>query len=99
MSANNCFIKKNIKKKSDFSRTNQIRLALFSFAKDEINEKRKLYSDSFSFSSQSLEKPNENKESKYITKAISLNSQKTSDDSFDLGLDEEDSSEMSCEEE
>ena len=99
MSNNNCSIEKNIKRKIEISRTKKIRLDLFSFAKNEINEYQKLHNYSFSFSNQLFEKPKEKKESKIIAKTISLNSPKTSNDSFDMSSDEEDSSEMSCDEE
>ena len=104
MSSNTCMINRNIKRRSEFSRTNRIRLDLFSFAKNEINENKKLHNDSFSFSNQSFEKPEEKKEKKeskfkIMNKTISLNSQKTANDSFNMSSDEEDSSEMSCDEE
>ena len=97
MSAKNIMIK-NLKRNSEFFRASKIRLDLFSFAKNEINENKKLHNDSFSFSSQTIEKPKENKKSKFA-KTISINSQKTSNDSFDNNSDQEDSSEMSCDEE
>ena len=95
-----------LKRRSEFSRTNRIRLDLFSFAKNEINEKKKGANDRFYFSNRAFEEKKEKKEiqekkreSKFITKKISLESQKTSNDSSDLSDMEEDSSEMSCEEE
>ena len=100
MSANNyMMLKKNIKRKSEFSRATKIRLDLFSFAKNEIDEKKKTHNDSFSFSNQSFEMPKEKKNSTFISKAISLNTQKTANDSFNIISDEDDSSELSCDEE
>ena len=91
--------KKNVKKNTEFSRTNKIRLDLFYFAQNEINEKKKIHNDSFSFSNHFSENPKEKKESKFITKIISINSQKTAKDSFDMSSDEDESSEISCDEE
>ena len=95
-----------LKRKSEFSRTNRIRLDLFSFAKKEINEKKKERNDSFSFSNRTLEGENKipeeqpkKRESKFITKKISLESEKAANDSSDLSDMEEDSSEMSSIEE
>ena len=95
-----------LKRRSEFSRTNRIRLDLFSFAKNEIDEKKKGANDSFSFSNKAFEEKNEiqekeqpKRQSKFITKKISLESQKTANDSSDLSDMEEESSEMSCEEE
>lgn len=102
MSSNSCSVlKSTIKRKSEFAKTNKIRLALFSFAQTELNEKQKLEKKFFSFSNQSFEKTNEKPESKFITKKFSLNSNsyKTANDSLDMSSDEEESSQMSCDEE
>ena len=97
--------RKNLKRNSEFQKTNRIRLDLFSFAKNEITEKKeKERSTGFSFSHQIFDEKNEELEkdlkkdqTKSIIKAISLNSQKTSNDSFSE-MSEEDSSEISCDE-
>ena len=97
-----------IKRNSEFSQTNRIRLDLFSFEKNEINEKKKQENDPFSFSSRIFDEKTETKkdelnkvEPKLINKQISLDSKKTSDDSFSSDMDDsdEESSEMSCVEE
>ena len=97
-----------IKRNSEFSKTNRIRLDLFSFEKNEINEKKKQENDPFSFSSRIFDEKIETKkdeldkvEPKLINKQISLDSKKTSDDSFSSDMDDsdEESSEMSCVEE
>jgi hypothetical protein len=98
----------NIKRKSEFQKTNRIRLDLFSFAKNEINEQNKQTSSCFSFANKLDKEKNENsekelkkEENKLIIKAISLNSKKTTNDSSSNMSDseEEESSEISCEEE
>ena len=95
-----------LKRKSEFSRANRIRLDLFSFAKSEINEKKKGENDSFSFSNKTLEPKKEipeeqskKRESKFVTQKKSLENQKTVNDSSDLSDMEEESSEISGEEE
>ena len=97
-----------LKRNSEFSKTNRIRLDLFLFEKNEINEKQKQENDPFSFSSRIFEEKTETKkdeldkvEPKLINKQISLDSKKTSDDSFSSDMDDsdEESSEMSCVEE
>ena len=90
---------KNLKRKSEFSRTNRIRLDLLSFEQKEINEKKNTEKNCFSFSKGKFEEPKETPKSKFNIKAISINSQKTSPDSLDKSLEEEDSSSMSCSEE
>lgn len=97
--------KTTLKRSSEFFKANRIRLDLFSFAKNEINEHKK-DSNCFSFSNK-IEVPNEilekeirREETKLITKQISISSQKTLNDTFsDIDDSEEDSSDMSCEEE
>ena len=100
----------NTKRKSEFEKTNRIRLDLFSFAKNEINEQNKQTSSCFSFANKLDKEKNENsekelkkEENKLIIKAISLNSKKTTNDSSsnmsDSEENEEESSEISCEEE
>ena len=99
----------NSKRNSEFSKTNRIRLDLFSFEKNEIKEKQKQENDIFSFSTRINDEKIETKkvelekvEPKFITKQISLDSKKTSNDSFSSDMDDsdnEDSSEMSCVEE
>ena len=97
--------RKNLKRNSEFQKTNRIRLDLFSFAKNEINEKKeKERNTGFSFSNKIFDEKNEESQkdlkkdqTKSIIKAISLNSQKTSNDSFSE-MSEEDSSEISCDE-
>ena len=95
----------NLKRKSEFSKTNRIRLDLFSFEKKQINEKKKIGINNFSFSNKSYEEDNNQKkekqikkdEPKLLLKTISFISLKTSNDS---NLTEsENSSEISCEEE
>ena len=100
MSANNCSVlNSNIKRKSECTKTNKIRLELFSLAQTEINEKKKLGKDSFSYSNKLFEETKERPKSKFISKKISLNSGKTANDSLDTSSDEEESSQMSCDEE
>ena len=95
---NSEILKRNIKRKSEFSRTNRIRLDLFSFAKNEINEKRKETNDCFSFRCNTIDQKEQNSENKEINKElnkkISLDSKKTTNNSFNAS-----ESEMSCEEE
>ena len=91
-----------LKRRSEISKNNRIRLELFSLAQEELNEKKKALCGNFSFSSQSIvpkeEKPT-SEESKLMNKKISIGSQNTLDDSSDMSDIEEDSSDMSCEEE
>ena len=97
----------NLKRKSEFSRTNRIRLDLFSFEKNEIIEKKKKGINYFSFSNKSNEEDNNKKKEKIINKdepekllkKISFKTQKTSNDSNVTETELEDSSEISCEEE
>ena len=97
---NKLFFNQNLKRKSEFLKANRIRLALFSFEQKEINEKKKVAEESFSFSNQSYKEQKEKPESKNMEKKISITSHKTANDSFDICSDEEnDSSEMSCDEE
>ena len=100
------FTKKNVKRKSAFSNTNRIRLDLFTFEKNEIDEKKQKGNNCFSFSSilikgnnQEEEKHNQIKkeENKLIIKQFSIKSGKTTNDSDES--ESEDSSEMSCDEE
>ena len=74
---------KNPKRNSEFSKTNRIRLDLFSFEKNEIKEKQKQENDIFSFSTRINDEKIETKkvelekvEPKFITKQISLDSKK-----------------------
>ena len=92
------------KGKSINTRTNRIRLGLFAFEKNEIDERRKTIKDNFSFSlALCNEKVEESpKDTKPIIKQISVSSSKTAEDSFDMDDDEnsdENSSDLSCEEE
>ena len=94
----------NLKRKSEFSKTNRIRLDLFSFEKKQINEKKKIGINNFSFSNKFYEEDNNQKKEKEIKndeklllKTISFISLKTSNDS-NLAQSEN-SSEISCEEE
>ena len=100
------FTKKNVKRKSAFSNTNRIRLDLFTFEKNEIDEKKQKGNNCFSFSSilikgnnQEEEKHNQIKkeENKLIIKQFSIKSGKTTNDSDES--ESEDSSDMSCDEE
>ena len=100
------FTKKNVKRKSAFSNTNRIRLDLFAFEKNEIDEKKQKGNNCFSFSSnlikdnnQEEEKQNQIKkeENKLIIKQFSIKSGKTANDSDES--ESEDSSDMSCDEE
>ena len=100
------FTKKNDKRKSAFSNTNRIRLDLFKFEKNEIDEKKQKGNNCFSFSSnlikgnnQEEEKQNQIKkeENKLIIKQFSIKSGKTTNDSDES--ESEDSSDMSCDEE
>ena len=100
------FTKKNVKRKSAFSNTNRIRLDLFTFEKNEIDEKKQKGNNCFSFSSnlikgnnQEEEKHNQIKkeENKLIIKQFSIKSGKTTNDSDESKS--EDSSDISCDEE
>ena len=100
------FTKKNVKRKSAFSNTNRIRLDLFAFEKNEIDEKKQKGNNCFSFSSnlikgnnQEEEKQNQIKkeENKLIIKQFSIKSGKTTNDSDES--ESEDSSDMICDEE
>ena len=100
------FTKKNVKRKSAFSNTNRIRLDLFTFEKNEIDEKKQKGNNCFSFSSilikgnnQEEEKHNQIKkeENKLIIKQFSIKSGKTANDSDES--ESEDSSDISCDEE
>ena len=100
------FTKKNVKRKSAFSNTNRIRLDLFTFEKNEIDEKKQKGNNCFSFSSilikgnnQEEEKHNQIKkeENKLIIKQFSIKSGKTTNDSDES--ESEDSSDMICDEE
>ena len=96
----------NLKRKPQLRKANRIRSNLFSLAKDEISEQKEQVNNCFSFSNKSFEEKNDlekeikKEEPKSIVKQISISSQKTSiDSSSDLSDFEEDSSDMSCEEE
>ena len=96
-----------IKKRSELDKNNKIRFQLLSLTQSEINEKKNLINDNFSFSS-NLIKGNkesthsttkqEKKETKPIIRQISFASKKTLNDSSDIS-DEENSSDLSCVEE
>ena len=95
------------KKRTELDKNNKIRLQLLSLTQSEINEKKNLINDNFSFSSNLIkgnkESTNntikqERKETKPIIKQISLASTKTLNDSSDIS-DEENSSDLSCVEE
>lgn len=101
-------LNKSLKRQDISLKANKIRLALFLFAKNEINEHQDKEANLFSFSNQIEDNKNEDlakeirrPEAKPITKQISITSQKTSNDSFSEldDSDEEESSDMSCEEE
>ena len=99
-------INKNFKRQAISLKANRIRLDLFSFAKNEINEHQKRDSICFSFSNKiedknkDLEKEIKKQDLKQIEKQIILSSQKTLNDSISDSNDSEDeSSEMSCDEE
>ena len=93
---------KNInKRKSEFLNANKIRLNLLLFEKNAIKEKKTLIKNCFSFSNELKDEKKEkekkeikNDEFKFILQKISLNSQKSSNDS-DI---EKDSSSLSCNE-
>ena len=95
------------KRRSELGKNNKIRMQLLSLTQSEINEKKKMINDNFSFSS-NLIKGNmeslhngtkqEKKEKKPIIKKISLASEKTLNNSSDIS-DEENSSDLSCVEE
>ena len=91
-----------LESKSVTSKNNRIRFELFSLAQEELNEKKKDLCDNFSFSCQTVT-PNEEKstekESKLMVRKNSIGSQNTLSDSSDMSDLEEDSSNMSCEEE
>lgn len=90
-----------LKRRSELDRTNRIRLELFSLAKNEINEKKKVVNSIFSFSTNSIKPKDENqniKDSNLITKQISLESKNTLNDSSEIN-EEENSSDISCDEE
>ena len=92
---------KCIKRNSEFARTNKIKNKLFSFAQNEINEKKKIANEPFSFSSltvfgsnnkklePNLELKNNNIDEKKITNDSSCDSSSNEDNSSDLSCDEE----------
>ena len=100
-----------LKRNSGCFKTNRIRLELFSFEENEIKEKQKQENDHFSFSFKINDDKKEAKkvelkkvQSKFITKHISLDSKKTTNNSFSSEMDDsdsesEESSKMSCDEE
>ncbi len=93
-----------LKRHSEFSKMNRIRLELFSFAQNEINEKKKLVNDkNFSFSNKLMEEKKENQNQKEIhrepLKNKIIKNNKISNDSSDITDEEENSSDISCEEE
>ena len=87
-----------VKKNSLFSKTNRIRLDLFAFAKKEVNDHRKSLNGNFSFSHALENEQEKQNDSKPMIKQISINSQKTAEDSFDMDDIDEDSSDLSGEE-
>ena len=92
----------SLERKSVISKNNRIRLNLFSLAQEELNEKKKDLCDTFSFSCQTVAPKEEKltgKEPKLMVKKNSIGSQITLNDSSDMSGIEEDSSDMSCEEE
>ena len=96
-----------IKKRSELDKNNKIRFQLLSLTQSEINEKKNLINDNFSFSSNLIQRNKEStnnttkqekKETKPIIKQTSLESKNTLNDSSDIS-DEENSSDLSCVEE
>ena len=92
------------KRKSEFLNANKIRLNLLLFEKNEIKEKKTIVNN-FSFSNNLKDEKKEKEkkeikkdEFKLISKKISLNSQKTSNDSSHLSDIEKDSSSSICSE-
>ena len=93
-----------LKRNSEFSKMNRIRLELFSFAQNEIKEKKKLVNDNnFSFSNKLIEEKKDKQNQKEIhqepLKHNIIKNNKNSNDSSDITDEEENSSDISCEEE
>ena len=87
---------KIIKRKSEFKKTNKIKNELFSFAQNEINEKKKIANEPFSFLFQTI---NEKSEPNIVLKHNNIIEKKLSNDSSFYSSDEENSSDLSCDEE
>ena len=91
-----------LERKSETSKNNRIRFELFSLAQEELNEKKKDICGNFSFSCQTVapkEEKSTEKESKLMVRKNSIGSQNTLTDSSDMSDIEENSSDISCEEE
>ncbi len=90
---------KYIKRESDFAKTNKIKNKLFCFAQDEINEKKKIANEPFSFSSQTVYGENNKKEEQNLDlKNNNIIVKKILNDSSCVS-EEENSSDLSCDEE
>ena len=93
-----------LKRHSEFSKMSRIRLELFSFAQNEINEKKKLVNDkNFSFSNKLIEEKKDKQNQKEIhrehLKKNIIKNNKISNDSSEITDEEENSSDISCDEE
>ena len=86
------------KRRSELDKNNRIRSQLLSLAQSEINEKKNLLNGNFSFSHALENEQEKQNDSKPMIKQISINSQKTAEDSFDMDDIDEDSSDLSGEE-
>ena len=91
---------KYIKKKSDFTKANKIKNKLFSFAQDEIKEKKKIANEPFSFSSLKIVGENIKKlEPNLVLENNNYVKKKLSNDSSCDSSNEDNSSDLSCVEE
>ena len=86
----------SIKRKSEFTKANKIKNELFSFAQNEIKEKIKIANEPFSFSSQKII---EKSEPNLVLKHNNIVEKKLSNDSSCDSSSEENSSDLSCDEE
>jgi len=88
------------KRKSEIARTNKIKSELFSLTQNEINEKKKVTNEPFSFSSLLVNVKNHKKqESNIKLKNINFDEKKISNDSSCDSSHEDNSSDLSCDEE
>ena len=91
---------KYAKRNSELTKTNKIKNELFSLAQNEINEKKKISNEPFSFSSLVVNVENNKKvEPDLKLKNINFEEKKISYDSSCDSSNEDNSSDISCDEE
>ena len=91
---------KYTKRNSELTRTNKIKNELFSLAQKEINEKKKIINEPFSFSSLAVNVEKHKKTEKNLKlKNINIQDKQILNDSSCDSSKEDNSSDLSCDEE